>query len=444
MTPRDAWQAATHQLKLQLDQTSFDTYLRETTFLDYEAGTYRVGVQSGYARDVLQHRLYRNVRRVVSDVAGEDCELVFVVHNGEIDVAQQTEPEDDLPQFKLLIDPPTADDTPAAENDAERDSEADVEPEPQWPSAWRFFAMLPEAVVDALDVAHLGMLAKIMRHMNRKNNVLVRNLDQMAELTEVSTASVKRYTKALVDAGYLVVESGGGRGNANTYRLTGVLSARVNGAKPLAEIAVIGLAEAGESTEPEQASGENEAQNEADKLDQIDPVYKEETPESVEYPINLIQNSAKADQIELESDRKLDQIDPPTKNIKALPENKKITDVPASAGAEHAQPSPAEAVDDTENVIYDKGDIEEKTQPPQRAPQYMILHQWCSAFGEITEFQKAALKDIADRYEAKKIDNVLESVERLHKINPRVDPFAEFQRLLNDKRRKEVAQVVAS
>lgn len=101
MNPQDAWNAAYSQLEMQLDRASFDTWLRDASFLGCEAGTFTIGVRNSYARDMLQHRLYRNVRRVVSDVYGDPVELRFEVRK----VAPPPTPVDDaadMPLFKLL------------------------------------------------------------------------------------------------------------------------------------------------------------------------------------------------------------------------------------------------------------------------------------------------------------------------------------------------------
>jgi chromosomal replication initiator protein len=81
--PQDAWKAAYNQLELQLDRASFDTWLRKAVFLGVEDGTFVIGVHNSYARDMLQHRLYRNIRRVLSDVRGESTELEFKIHKKE-------------------------------------------------------------------------------------------------------------------------------------------------------------------------------------------------------------------------------------------------------------------------------------------------------------------------------------------------------------------------
>ena len=105
MNPQDAWNAAFHQLEMQLDRASFETWLRGAVLLGVEASengsrVFVVGVRNNYARDMLQHRLYRNVRRVLSDVYGTVVELRFEVSKPAAATARPT--EEDMPLFRLL------------------------------------------------------------------------------------------------------------------------------------------------------------------------------------------------------------------------------------------------------------------------------------------------------------------------------------------------------
>ncbi|MGB1286873.1 MAG: chromosomal replication initiator protein DnaA [Aggregatilineales bacterium] len=107
MTPKEIWNAAYNQLELQLDRASFNTWLRGAVFLNYKNGLYTVGVRNSYAQDMLQHRLYRNVRRVLSDTAGEQIEITFKVHKASPPSLLTTPDEtagsdDDRPLFRLL------------------------------------------------------------------------------------------------------------------------------------------------------------------------------------------------------------------------------------------------------------------------------------------------------------------------------------------------------
>lgn len=100
MKPQDAWNIAYSQLEIQLDRASFDTWLRGATFLGFDAdsGVFKVGVANPYAREMLQHRLYRDVRRIMSDVWGSRVELCFEVYKPP---AAESDSEE-LPLFRLL------------------------------------------------------------------------------------------------------------------------------------------------------------------------------------------------------------------------------------------------------------------------------------------------------------------------------------------------------
>lgn len=102
VNPKDAWNAAYTQLEMQLDRPSFDTWLRDAILLSCEGDVFIIGVRNGYARDMLQHRLYRNVRRVISDIYGRSVELRFEVCRPEDEPASAGQTGDQMPLFRLL------------------------------------------------------------------------------------------------------------------------------------------------------------------------------------------------------------------------------------------------------------------------------------------------------------------------------------------------------
>jgi hypothetical protein len=87
MPAQTTWEIAMHQLEMQLDRPSFDTYLRNTVLLDFDPATHTFTVEARdeIARDMLQQRLYRNVCRVLSDVSGlgRDALTLTVVTQAE-------------------------------------------------------------------------------------------------------------------------------------------------------------------------------------------------------------------------------------------------------------------------------------------------------------------------------------------------------------------------
>ena len=92
-----AWRIAYDQLSIQLDRVSFDTWLRGATFQRAENSVYVIGAPNSYSREMLQHRMYRDIRRVLSDVVGSDVEMRFEV----VKPAPEKEP-DEMPLFKVL------------------------------------------------------------------------------------------------------------------------------------------------------------------------------------------------------------------------------------------------------------------------------------------------------------------------------------------------------
>ena len=100
MNAQELWKTAYHQLELQLDRASFETWLRGASLLAVDGDVFVIGVRNDYAREMLQHRLYRNVRRVLSDVTGKAVELRFELNKAP--VQQAAAKEDALVQMPLF------------------------------------------------------------------------------------------------------------------------------------------------------------------------------------------------------------------------------------------------------------------------------------------------------------------------------------------------------
>jgi hypothetical protein len=79
-TVLNAWMAAFHQLEFQLDRASFETWLRGATLVDFdpESQTFVIVVRTTYARDFLQGRLDRLVKRILGDVYGQPAAAQFL------------------------------------------------------------------------------------------------------------------------------------------------------------------------------------------------------------------------------------------------------------------------------------------------------------------------------------------------------------------------------
>jgi hypothetical protein len=76
---RDAWRLAHAQLEIQLDRANFQTWVRDAAFVRAESDRWTIRAAHSMARDQLQHRLYKDIRRVLSDVVGRKVEIEFVV-----------------------------------------------------------------------------------------------------------------------------------------------------------------------------------------------------------------------------------------------------------------------------------------------------------------------------------------------------------------------------
>lgn len=111
MNEQDVWKIAYSQLELQFDRPTFETWLKGATLLrtEEEGRLYVVGVRNSMTRDMLQHRYYRNLRRVLSDASGaDDVEIRFEVHTAQA-VPEVKAEEEEAPLFRLLAqqDPTT-------------------------------------------------------------------------------------------------------------------------------------------------------------------------------------------------------------------------------------------------------------------------------------------------------------------------------------------------
>ncbi len=91
---REAWEMAHMQMKVQMDRVNFETYLRDAHFI-HKNGVFEIGVPGEYARQMLQHRLYRDVRRILRDCWGSPVEIVFQVSNPPVR-------EEETPLFRRL------------------------------------------------------------------------------------------------------------------------------------------------------------------------------------------------------------------------------------------------------------------------------------------------------------------------------------------------------
>lgn len=79
MEARQIWRTSLGRLQLQLPKPIYDTWLGSTCAISYEDGILVVGVQSAYAKDWLENRMYGDIQKIVSEVAERNSVIRFVV-----------------------------------------------------------------------------------------------------------------------------------------------------------------------------------------------------------------------------------------------------------------------------------------------------------------------------------------------------------------------------
>ncbi len=83
LTPHAAhlWQAALGELQLQMTKATFDTWVKPTFALSFDAerSILVVGVRNAYAKQWLENRLYGMIERTLNHVLGQPAEIRFVL-----------------------------------------------------------------------------------------------------------------------------------------------------------------------------------------------------------------------------------------------------------------------------------------------------------------------------------------------------------------------------
>ncbi|MCD6475833.1 MAG: chromosomal replication initiator protein DnaA [Anaerolineaceae bacterium] len=83
-----AWQATLGQLQMQMPKSSYDTWVKKTSVINYEEKHFTIGVQNAYARDWLESRLSSTVQQLLSGIMNEPQEVQFIVHLPNLEEAK--------------------------------------------------------------------------------------------------------------------------------------------------------------------------------------------------------------------------------------------------------------------------------------------------------------------------------------------------------------------
>src|SRR5262249_31833608 len=95
MNAKDAWRATLGQLQIQLNRSTYDTWLRHAELLAYEDGRFVVSVPHAYAKDWIDRHLLVSMTQTLSGIFQRTCEIQVIIWD----------PVDDDPVGPLLGEP---------------------------------------------------------------------------------------------------------------------------------------------------------------------------------------------------------------------------------------------------------------------------------------------------------------------------------------------------
>ena len=81
---KEIWEIARSHLRLQLPQSTYDTWVRDTACLAHEDGAFVIGVNNAYAREWLQLRLRRLIKQTLVSIVGHAVDVTFIVQTTPI------------------------------------------------------------------------------------------------------------------------------------------------------------------------------------------------------------------------------------------------------------------------------------------------------------------------------------------------------------------------
>jgi len=76
-----AWQMALEQLRLDMPKASFDTWVRDTSFVSFKDGVFTIGTPNAYGREWLASRLTSTLTRLMTGILNQQLVVEFVVIN---------------------------------------------------------------------------------------------------------------------------------------------------------------------------------------------------------------------------------------------------------------------------------------------------------------------------------------------------------------------------
>ena len=73
--PKEIWEIARSQLRLQMTKSTYETWVRDTSCLACEDGAFVIGVNNAYAKDWLSLRLRPTIKRTLTSIVGHAVDV---------------------------------------------------------------------------------------------------------------------------------------------------------------------------------------------------------------------------------------------------------------------------------------------------------------------------------------------------------------------------------
>ena len=104
MNANDIWHATLGELQLQMTKATFDTWVRPTHAINFDAesGAMSVGVHSPYAKEWLENRLQATIQRTLTGIIGRSVQVEYIVKDKHAPRAQENNFPNDKNQPSLF------------------------------------------------------------------------------------------------------------------------------------------------------------------------------------------------------------------------------------------------------------------------------------------------------------------------------------------------------
>ena len=103
MEASQAWQATLGQLQMEMPKATYDTWVKDTKYIDHSKDTFIIGVQNAYARDWLENRLTSTATKMLSGIMECPQKVVFKLNSREEIIY---EPEEEPVYIEEVSAPP--------------------------------------------------------------------------------------------------------------------------------------------------------------------------------------------------------------------------------------------------------------------------------------------------------------------------------------------------